>query len=409
MAGQEILMSDETRELLGEDLVAFVNEVKDKPNVIISEADVEHDSPFGLVVDLARNNHILKEAGIENSQIRFDAIRSVMSLNFNNQAYHFSLAKFYEDKGIQYDALHDVHLVTSYSESSFTDFIAGSVPSMEGHFSDYVKGINPQDFASYVLFHEIGHYHGSDEYLADQFANELYKKAYAAGVVTDPNVPEVFAQFRAIDALIGNPTSKYHASGAIDPNTSSQLSSSFAEDLDNAKKEIYAAIGKDLVDLKMKVQALTKLAEEIMSPSQLAQYNEMYTSINDISNAELQEFMEGITIPEEFKEEYQAEIVSISADEASGLVKAQPELMHQEILKQMVTGAYDDQPDIKQLMHNYLMGAERIAPEHFGIEEGATPYADYLTSQGQTVTHGLNPGLRYNGEIPTHDSTPVIQ
>ena len=65
-----------------------------------------------------------------------------------------------------------------------------------------------------------------------------------------------------------------------------------------------------------------------------------------------------------------------------------PALLYETVKGQLFIGEFDDDPTIKTVMENFVIGAERTAPGHFGVKEPL--YMDHVVAtRGEDLNSGL--------------------
>ena len=403
MAEGRIRITDATRELIGAAVVAFLERQEFKPDAILSRLDFTSDNVFGWLADQGRMDNMFNLLGVDDD-IPNGVLRRLYDRIVDNDdnATLAHLKELAARMGTSGEELleSDVTIATAFTGTDPAKIISKQTGIPEEHLSELVKDINIKDLAAYALFHEAGHADPSQvgtpraerEYHADIYANKLYKAAYAEGIVTDPRVPEVFAYIRSMTHFKSFFDDDYAYNGAIPPADGTgglETDHETSEELEGAIKAVYADIARPSVNTAMKINALSLTDYyEYMTPEQIETLERLYDLPEDelIHSKEAADFVASITVPEDQLEYYNKRIENDLYYEGWQITRDQPELIYNTILQKLVAGEYDDQPHVKQQMENYVIGAERLAPEHYGIE--GTPYLDHLRAQGEDVTLG---------------------
>lgn len=419
MAAGTISITDTTRELVGPAVVAFLERQDIKPDVILSRLDFTSEDVFGWFADQGRMDNMFRILGVENKHAKGtlrELYDRVVSKDDNATLGHLrELAEKLGTSGA--DLLESkMTIATAFTGNNPARLISKFTGIPEEHLSELAKSINMRDLAAYALFHETGHADPSQvgmpraqrEYLADIYANKLYQQAYAEGVVTDPRIPELFSYCRSMSHFESFFIDNYAYNGAIPPADGSgglQTNHDTSKELQDAIKVVYADIARPSTNTAMKIHALYLTDfEGYMTPEQIETLERLYDLPEDelIHSEEAAAFAASITVPDDQLEYYNEEMERDLYYAGWQISREQPELIYNTILQKLVAGKYDGQPHVKQQMENYVIGAERLAPEHYGIE--GTPYLDHLQAKGETVTFGLPPNPP--DAVITHENTP---
>ncbi len=194
-----IKMSGDTREYLGEPLIAFLEGLDPdlKPSVILSSLDFDETPEAERLKDQFARRALLKGIGadylttnkIERALSTLPYGRAFLSQNTETGLF-----------GRNEDALYFFAATKAQELKRQANFD-------EGHF-DYTT-INPKDDAAKVIFHEAGHMQArqgtmreeTGELDAERTARALYTKAYDQGLVSTP--PDTIFAFWEKKRLIG--------------------------------------------------------------------------------------------------------------------------------------------------------------------------------------------------------------
>ncbi len=415
----KIFTTGETKSLVGEDVIDFLQSQKIKPDVIISKQDFEYNSLGEYISNTAQLNHALIQAGIvPTASLKESLSRYASEDNLaysipikNTNLQHDDILKEvgYDDGTIKENSDDISHIITYPNIDSPAKNISFTAHIPEDQLSPLVHNLSLKDFRTHILFHEVGHtdpkQHSNPdmsraerELNADIYANDLYKKAFAKGIVSDPNIPEVFSYMRAIASVMGKRDIDYAYNGTVDPDENvnhihipeaehEQPPTNF---LNNSIGVIYTSIGKLTQDIETEFATLSliEINEEDLPPEQIEEYRRLQ-SLEEPPLDEIEDFMATVEIPEEKQARYNASLQALNIMEGYRMAKDQPELVYETAKRELVNGRFDDDPATKNLIENFVIGAERIAPDHFKIE--GTPYLDYLKTIGrdENLTSGL--------------------
>ncbi len=437
----EILLTDETRQLVGGDVLAFLQAQDIKPDLILSKLDFESDGFWDYLSKDNQVSALMQKIGIhkfadQNSNniydedfydegtdintlspvyIRLKDVFKRESRDVDNAAAVNAdgFVRLNKDLLIRlgYD---DESLVTSRGEGDVHILLYPNIDSPASYFSistgvpqdklsPLVHNLSSRDFNTYVLFHEVGHTDPKQSDMSDSegelngdlHANNLYKKAFAQNITHDVNVPEVFSYARAIGIVAGPLHKKYAYSGSIDPDenidhiTHGKYGGSAEETfLNDTIFDLYSVTGEVLLSAVERFNALSSVSLSFLTTEQLEEYTRLRSS-GSRSLEDLEAFMEGIEIPEDQQENYFYSLKIKSAILAANYSKDNPELVYETAKTMLANGHFDYDPAAKNLMENFVIGAERAAPEYFKIE--GTPYLDYLKAIGreENLTSGL--------------------
>ncbi len=445
----EILLTDDTKALVGEDVLAFLQKQGVKPDLILSRLDFESDSFWDSVTQNARVSTLMQQIGIAKlvdldsngfygedfyddgttttsispayTLLKNDFEKAAME---KNNAYNSPVSDFsrinkskltelgYGSDIIQSRGDHDINVITYPNINSLAEYILRVTKIPENKLSPLIHNLSLKDFNTATLFHETGHTDPKEKDMSsperelngDLHANDLYKKAFAQGIVSDPNVLEVRSYIQAISSFT-LPLINYTYNGSINPdkNTSHIINSKHSVSLyvfrDNSVNEVYASIGKPLLDIESKFRILSHLDKKSFSPEQVKEYEHL-SSLDEAPLEEIEAFMAGIEIPEDQQAKYAFMLRSESVKIGLSIAKDQPELVYEASKMLLESGRFDDDPAVKNLIENFVIGAERIAPEYF--QTNGTPYFNYLkaTDSDENLTSGLTPPPQ---QIATND------
>lgn len=341
MGSPEIFMSDETRQAVSQPVLQFLYDQNQNnginiPDVMLSEVDVDgySDTYFSsrMAEDRDTVDSIVQRLGIEPNTSGAYQLRELFIESYQNQI-HASAGNISHSGGtftsINYPNIDNASAI----------FQVATNISSENH-SDNVISINPDDLRAYILFHEIGHLNinssviQGEELGADAYANNLYRSALTQGIVSDPRVPEFFAHMRAMSTVAdpyGSVAGNYTLNGSLNPD----------------ENQFHA----DLYENTKAQQRVNAFVEDL------------YTSATGVNDYE----------------------------EARELAKLQPELLYIQAKHNLMSGQYEDDPLVQNVAENFVLGAERLAPENYLVNQQGQTYEDYLSTQGTPDTFGYDP------------------
>lgn len=410
MSDKPILMTDETRAAIGERMVAFLEEQDIKPTLIVSRHDFESENVFEWLGDQGRMDNLLDRAGIKDPATRTEVkAKFQFFATEGNNAYGGIFIdpnprkQGWNDKGTPGSSF-PLPAITAPNVISAASYFSETTGIPESEFSPAVHSLNRDDLAAWVLFHEVGHTNPEQilmnrpekELDSDLHANMLYAKAYERGLVQDRNVPEFRSYIRALVPFT-NPSGSilYPYNGAVDPDEHGDTVEKEAQEnpgfVHDAVADVYRALGhrtartefEALIDMNYE-GFLSPQQAEILEALEGRQYDDVPPSLE-----ELEAFMETVIIPPEKQKYFEDTVDSLIIEEGKTLAEEQPGLLYETAKEKLLRGDYNETPVVKQQMENFVVGAERIAPAHFGIE--GQPYTDYLRKRGEDLASGLPP------------------
>ncbi len=420
----KIHLTDATRELVGDDVIKFLESQPYKPDVIFSRLDFESDDIFGWLADQGRVDNLIRLGGVEDMSfderdrghaIVKNALTRMMdgAVSIENNAMRADvsgIAKMIDGEYTRSITNNDIDFVTTLRSESSVEFFNAVTKIPEDQFSELAQNVNFKDLSTYALFHEVAHTDPAQDGMArsekeldaDLKANTMYKDALAQGVVNDPNVPKVFAQVRAISTVMGNGGSHYLYNGTINPDTNQNHvthdghSHEDATMIRDAIKSVHRDIAAPIINARHEFEAMALAGdyEHFATPEQIAEIERLDAMYDDAPLEEIEALMADITIPKEHQENYQTYLDIKIEFEGRDMAQDQPELMYEQVKLSLMRGDFDDQPAVKTLMENFVIGAEQLTPDHFGVE--GTPYITHKQSIGEDV--GLN-----SPSTTTHD------
>lgn len=71
-------------------------------------------------------------------------------------------------------------------------------------------------------------------------------------------------------------------------------------------------------------------------------------------------------------------------------IEGQPEVLYATLKANLIAGRYDEKPEFKTLAENFVLGAERLTPDHYNVADHGQTYEDYLAAQGTPDTFGYD-------------------
>lgn len=216
--GNEILMSDQTRQLFRPEFWEFVSGIEVAPKLVFSRADFEHLAPAERQSERAENFDNLKDLGVNTPELS----RYIYEQFENHSAQEHNAGAFAHDSvipllrehgheiGLDISALPEdtrIDIVSVMSDNNVRGFFATISGIPEEQLT--LKDIPIEDLRAFIMLHEIGHlvYAGPDmstlesEWMAETHAHETYKDAYEKGIVSTPDLPLLFSQARSMNAF----------------------------------------------------------------------------------------------------------------------------------------------------------------------------------------------------------------
>ena len=429
----KIHLTDATREMVGDDVIKFLETQPHKPNVIFSRLDFESDDIFGWFADQGRVDNLMRLGGVRDMSFdernnNHDAVKGTLIrimdafASIENNAVRVDIskgAKMLDGEYTESITGDDIYFVTALNAKSSASLFSKFTGIPEESLSSAVTNVNFKDLSTYVLFHEIGHVAPEQKVMSDSEqeldsdlrANAMYKDALAQEVVSDPNVPKMFAQVRALSTVLGKGGSDYIYNGTIDPETNANQvthdghSHEDTSMIRDAIRDVHKAVAAPVINARHEFDAMTLAGDykDFATPEQIIEIERLDAMYDDAPLEDIEALMAGITIPPKHQEEYQSYLGIVTVAEGRDMVRDQPELMYEQVKRQLLLGNFDDEPAVKTLMENFVIGAEQLSPDHFDIE--GTPYLNYKESIGENVGLGSD-----SATVPDHthdDINPV--
>ncbi len=410
MATNTMEMTDQTRAELRPEIVDFLERQNIKlPNFIVGSQDgIEVlEKPMDQAnIDDPKLRGIISEAifDLQNSEI------GAYSIDLN------SLAKEYADQDLSERAdPNDIIVVTAPTLTSASELVYEISGTPERNVNPTLNTINNDDLKAYMLFHEMGHAsHGEithkAEYEGDEFANDLYQKAYQEGLVTDPRIPEMMGHMRALASFNQSETAEFYPlNGMIDvdnPDANVTPNLKTENDLFHVVSDAYYDVGKENAGVGHEFRALGNLSAgtrmAFMDVRQQMEFIRLQKMESDPAGDrietldQMEKFMAGVEVSEMHAEEFNQELYLQIRSEGEEIVhgempgEGQPELLYNTVRDNLIAGQYKDDPAAQQLAENFVLGAERLAPDNYNVSDNAQTYEQYLKTQGTPDTFGYD-------------------
>lgn len=223
----------------------------------------------------------------------------------------------------------------------------------------------PQDYERIILPHELTHVgQGAvpdgepdmavNEFEADTNAFSIYYDSYQEGLVTDPAAPHAFRATRAISTVMGVDGDRYRLNGVTSlPGETDVVNG----DIAGSTANVNAALDK------------------------------FYNSIaEDVGN----------------KPPYDPKNAALDA------IHEQPDLAYNKAQEMLGAGAFDDNPQGKALMENFVDGAQRYAPETFDVQPDAIPQQQPEVVQDLANEYAPSPAQPTIPVFPIPDTAPPL-
>ena len=423
-----IVASMATREAIGEDFMDFLRSevIPTTPRAIISEFDTRSESIFGWVADQARLSRAFEAAGRDTPN---DITRGIINKSGPDQgAYAYPIREADISGLIFHDELGTEPL---------------SVPITTEGLSVELSG-NPSDHERYVLLHEAVHMEHGDligrglfgqrhihqyEFDADNRANHLYYEAYNRGLVENPELPYEFRAMRAMRTVM-RPADRYDLNGLSTLPSEDRVFpegeyDAARDSVQQAVDKLYTEIGRSLVDENdplMRLEIMSNLEhsyvegaeEEFVFSDDLRE--RLYDALDNEDHEAAERILEEIEIPPEYEafinEEMERNIELQQESEGISAIQENPALAYETARMMLERGDFDDNPVGKQLMENFTDGAQRYAPEEFGVDpadipEGRPAIIDRLAQEYAPAAEPAAGQEFENGQ--THESTLTVQ
>ncbi len=218
ISSDEILMSDQTRELFKPEFWRFVFKLEVPPTLIFSRADFEHSNPAERQAERETNFRKLRNLGINIPKLsrHFYEIFENHSIDRHNAGAvgHDLIIPILHQQG------HKIGLdISKLSENARIDIVSvmsdnnarGFFAAMSGIPEDSIilENIPVEDLRAFIMFHEIDHLVHADpnmsrlesEWAAEVYAHKTYKDANEKGIVSTPNLPILFSWARSMNAF----------------------------------------------------------------------------------------------------------------------------------------------------------------------------------------------------------------
>lgn len=307
-------VSKGTRKAIGPEYLNFMKKLAGTgeitlPGAIVSRADIFNDK--------ARTNRVFetaiaataapfsKEKAKRYAEMNSPHLMSIVAVNRKSGAERTAGVLVHGD----YEDIHDLNALPLVPIPNYAETLPGI----------------PQDYERFTLIHEVEHmsqasslgkngFDAEQEYGADLKAAEIYYKAYQEGLVTDAEVPYAVRAMRAIGTVMKEDDG-YALNGLFPmPGEADIVGNDIDGGMLDIKKSIeylYANIGHDIDPTKK--------------------------SVGDLS--------------------------AIGREAAQG----HPELLYKKAKEVLALGGFDNRPVGKQLMENFVDGAERYQFEFFGV------------------------------------------
>lgn len=434
MGDTKIIISDDTRQNASPEVIDFLERQAEQgvivPEAIVSKHDFDAQAPSeDYTTDRATIDKVMTGSSTPDEKLNSEVedVLNYASTSENNAIHINPMAIFRSRENIPpgEDALpEDFTVATAPNITSLRSFaeVATNIP--QGSFAPIVDDISLSDFSTYTLFHEVGHAnHGlvgyREEVDAENIANNLYAVAFKEGIVTDPRVPEMMSELRAISSFHRvEGSAEYVLNGTLRPeNRATEINPQGRASVTNTINDAYTEIGRPLENARHQTKSLSFFSNErlqqFMTEDQVTEMRVLIAADQeqDVDRAEtldkMEALMAGVDIPADFQEEFRSEvdfqlqlegfelvngeITGRDADDNPVRAGGQPELLYIEVRAQLMEGAFDEDPEAKALAQNYVLGAERLAPDHYNVADHGQTYEQHLAAQGTPDTFGYEP------------------
>ena len=358
-----ILMSDQTRALYNPEFIEFLEGISHAPQIIFSVDDFQSGSDAEALADHQNNVAMFTALGVTNPQLQnsFIALFEI-ELTQGEVGAHALNLEYSELENMTPEQLESFASKLEQSDDpekamqdslsfAFQDRVISviSAPKLEDFkaFTSYASGIeidnlilpeiSMEDYQALIALHETEHLnqnpevmsHAEREWRADIAAYKSYNYALEIGAVSDVNIPSLTAQLRAISVL-----NNYHE-GSLSSHGFTAVSNAYIDD----ENPDFEKMSGDFT------KGFTQIITNISEP-----------------------FMDGMDEQEMF-------------DEGLRLSQDQPELLYASAKELLLSGALEDNLAAKTLAENFVIGAEKLAPNHFKVE--GPLYSELSTEQSQ--------------------------
>lgn len=433
---RNIIISEDTRAVIGPEIVDFLEEQANQgltvPEAIVSRAD--YDGFFltpDYFSDKAHINRIFSNMDFPQESQRRE-FREIIeqAAQTDNDAVHLNTAVLRRRANNEPHAddgrPEDFTVATVMNVTSVPDLVFSATEIPRENMSPVVSDISISDLQTYAVFHEVGHAnHGlvgeEGEFEAEVIANNLYAQAFNQGLVTDPRVPEAFSEFRALGTFHKSEVATgYPLNGILTPENETVTPEPIeSENVSLMVNDLYVQVAEPYENARHQTVALSYFNEddlrEFLSPEQMTELNGLLAEHRDPDAnrvetlGKMETFISGVTIPEEYQEYYRAEVNLQLRHEGDELVNGelvgrddngirimqggQPELLYLAVRENLIAGEYDEDPELKNLATNYVLGAERLAPDHYNVANHGQTYEQYLKAQGTPDVFGYDPNF----------------